>query len=250
MDELKSRLTYELGQNTEVQIKHSEIWNLPVHPIKVDFETVRQTKMDVLMKMLLISFQKGDFSASDQLSDTLLVEQIFIEDRVQKMLRANLIEKKASVFTLTGKGFDQLASGTFIDQSEELTEKLLYSPCHGAFLQGTFNLFDDDSFEDYRMYNDYSNWEIEMIERSVVHEQLQSLIPVSETPNVQTVIAKINSLASLVVDVVPCIEFHLYDQSQAVFYARVWNTLLNEWDETLEGQIHAKERQSWYARYK
>lgn len=249
MDELKSRLTRELGQNLQVKIIHSKIWHLPIHPVKVDFETVCQTKMDVLMKMLLTAFREADFNETSQLSDVLLVELIFIDNLVQKMLRAGLIEKKDAMFNLTEKGQDQLNTETFVDQAEEASENLLYSPCHGRLLEGTLEETSDDQFDDYRLYDDFSDWEIESIDQIAVRQGLQSLIPKSETPNVQTVISEIYSIAPLTPEVVPCIEFQLYNEGEDVFYARVWNTMLNEWDETLEGQINERDRKRWRAEF-
>lgn len=244
MDELKKRLTRELTQNLQVKLHHSEIWNLPIHPIKVEFETVRQTKMDVLMRMLLTAFREADFHDVGELSDVLLVELVFIENLVQKMLYAGLIEKEASVFKLTKKGNDQLNTGIFVDQFEEANEILLYCPCHGKLLEGSLDE-ENHPYKDYRFYNDFSNWEIDSIEHHAIRAGLQMLMPKSETTNVQTVISEVHSIAPLTPDVVPCIEFQLYHQEEDIYYARVWNTLLNEWDETLEAQINERDRQNW-----
>ncbi len=245
MDELKKRLTRELTQNIQVKVKHTDIWNLPIHSIKVEFETVRQTKMDVLMKMLLIAFREADFHDVGELSDVLLVEPIFIENLVQKMLHAGLVEQTDDRFKLTEKGINQLDTEIFVDQFEGMSENLLYSPCHKKLLVGSLGEKEDQPFNDYRFYDDFSNWEIDTIDRREIREHLQNVIPESETPNVQTVISEIHSIAPLAAEVAPCIEFHLYQQEEDLFYARVWNTLLNEWDEILETQINERERQNW-----
>lgn len=250
MDELKKRLTRELGQNLQIKIKHSQIWHLPVYPIKVGFETVRQSKMDLLMKMLLTAFREADFSETSQLSKVLLVEPIFIEHLVRKMADAGLIQKNDLYFTLTEKGISQLNAETFIDQVEQVSENLLFSPCHGKLLEGALKKAEDDQFDDYRFYDDFSDWDIEAIDPTAVRQGLQNLIPKEETPNIQTVIADIHSLAPLTPEVIPCIEFQLYHQTAAIFYARVWNTLLNEWDETLEGQINERDRNRWQEKFK
>ncbi|AOV07658.1 hypothetical protein [Sporosarcina ureilytica] len=249
MNELKSRLTRELQQDLQVKILHSQYWNLPIHPLKVDFQTVRQTKMDVLMKMLLIAFRESDFKDIDQLSGVLLVEPLFIENIVNKMLRAGLIEKREKTFTLTNKGIDQLKTETFVEQPENCTEKLLYSPCHGKVLQGEPEDF-HEQFDEYRLYDQYSDWDVDTLEMSVIQKTLQEMLPVEETPNVQTVIAEINSVAPLAIDFLSCLEFQLYNKEKDIFYARIWNTLLAEWDETLEGQINAHDRQDWREKYK
>ena len=80
MQELQKRLTKELQQSMKVKIIHSATWSIPVHSIEVEFKPVKRTKMDVLMKMMLITFQKASVSKAEELSDLLLVEQLFIED--------------------------------------------------------------------------------------------------------------------------------------------------------------------------
>lgn len=249
MDELKNRLTRELGRNLQVKIKAVETWNLPIHPVKVNFETVRQTKMDVLMKMLLIAFREADFAEVSELSDILLVEPIFIENLTRKMTYAGLIEKNPSFFTLTTKGLDQLAAETFIDQVEEASETLIYSPCHGKLLAGALEEEPNDEFADYRFYDDFTNWELKEIDRSMIHKGLQPFIAESEKPNVQTIVSEILSIAPLPIEVIPCIEFRLYNQTEDIFYARVWNTMLNIWDETLEAQINERDRKNWRKMY-
>lgn len=245
MDELKKRLTKEIGQDLQVQIKHSQIWNLPIDVLKVDFETVRQTKMDVLMKMLLIAFREAEFSEVGEISEVLLVESIFIENIIEKMQRAGLIEKEQSIFRLTDKGSAQLKAETFIEQPEEGTENLLYSPCHSKLLPGELDESGEDEYEDYRFYDNYSDWDVDSIRINDIQDRLQALIPVSETPNVQTVISEIHSVTPIISEVIPCLEFHLYHKEKDIFYARVWNTLLNEWDEKLEGQINSYDRATW-----
>lgn len=247
MDELKQRLTKELEQDIQVEIKHSQIWNLPIHPLKIDFETVRQTKMDVLMKMLLIAFQKADFREAKELSELLLVESIFIENIIEKMQRAGLITKEQSIYQLTDKGSTQLESETFIEQPEQGTENLIYSPCHTKLLNG--ELDESLEYEDYRYYDDYSDWDVESIKKSDIQEELQALLPASETSNVQTVVSEVHSIVPLTPEVIPCIEFHLYHKEKDIYYARVWNSLLKIWDEKLEQQINKRERNSWRDTY-
>lgn len=166
------------------------------------------------------------------------------------MLRAGLIEKREQIFTLTNKGVEQLKTETFVEQPENCTEKLLYSPCHGMVLQGELEDPNHEQFDEYRLYDHYSDWDVDILEISIIHKSLQGFLPVEETPHVQTVIAEINSVAPLAIDFLPCLEFQLYNQEKDIFYARIWNTLLAEWDETLEGQINAHDRQEWREKYK
>lgn len=245
MDELQKRLMREIRQDLQIEIKHAQIWNLPIHPLKIDFETVRQTKMDVLMKMLLITFRDADFSEVAELSELLLVESIFIEDIIRKMERGKLIEKRQKFFRLTNKGSAQLQAETFIEPPEAKSESLLYSPSHHKLLFGELDKSSEHEYVDYRFYDDYSDWDVDEIKRNDVLERLQAFLPISETPNVQTIISDIHSIAPLTADVIPCIEFQLYHKEKDIYFARVWNTLLNEWDELLEEQINKRDRNNW-----
>ena len=67
--------------------------------------------------------------------------------------------------------------------------------------------------------------------------------------NVQIVVSEIVSASDIQVDLIPCIEFHLYNEAEDLLYARVWNTLSNHWDETIEAQLNEKERKKWRETY-
>ncbi len=248
MKELRNRLKNELQRDLQIDIKHQQIWNLPVQSLKIEFETVEQTKMDVLMKMLLIAFRESSFQNSKQLSEVLLVEPLFIENITKKMLRANLIEKQEEIFTLTDKGHEQLRNEIFIDLPENRTENLLFSPCHERFLFGQLEESQDE-VEEYRLFDEYANWDIEALDENMIREALQSTIQSEEAAQVQTVISSIHATAPLTMKFIPCIEFLLYNKDQDIFYARIWNTLVNEWDETLEEQVTERNRQAWRKEY-
>ena len=100
MQNLEKRLKNELQQNNKVKILHSSRWSLPIHSIEVEYKPVKRTKMDVLMKMMLLAFQKAEIVEAAQLSELLLVEQLFIEDLINIMRRTGLIEKKDGVICL------------------------------------------------------------------------------------------------------------------------------------------------------
>ena len=113
MNELKGRLTRELQHDFNVKIMDSFSWSLPIHSIEIGYETVKRTKMDILMKMMLISFQKGEIASAEELSEMLLVEQLFINDLINKMSRTGLVEKRGGSFALTEAGELQLENGVF-----------------------------------------------------------------------------------------------------------------------------------------
>lgn len=244
MHQLKKRLMQEIHQDIQLEIKHSAIWNVPVQVMKIDFSTVHQTKMDLLMKMLLIAFRESTFQTVEQLSEILLVEPVFIQHIVQKMLHAGLIQQEES-FSLTAKGAEQLESEIFIDQYQEKTETLLYSPCHEQFFQHNIDEKEDDEYADYRFYDHYADWNVNALNKKEVREILQGMESDEEQENVQIIVEDILSIIPQRVEVIPCIEFQLYNKEQDIFYVRVWNTFLEAWDEKLETQINQFERENW-----
>ncbi|WP_229707702.1 hypothetical protein, partial [Sphingobacterium alkalisoli] len=136
MQNLEKRLKNELQQNNKIKILHSTSWSLPIHSIEVEYRPVKRTKMDILMKMMLIAFQKAEIVEAKQLSELLLVEQLFVEDLIDIMGRTGLIEKKDELFSLTHKGYQQLENGIFEEEQEAETQVVLYSTSHETFLNG------------------------------------------------------------------------------------------------------------------
>ena len=61
----------------------------------------------------------------------------------------------------------------------------------------------------------------------------------------QIIISTIISYSATQINDIPCFEFIVYDQEKDIYYARVWNTLLNHWDEILEHQLTEKEKLKW-----
>ena len=53
------------------------------------------------MKMMLIAFQKAEIETAEELSEILLVEQLFIDDLIAKMTSSGVIEKRGS-FSING----------------------------------------------------------------------------------------------------------------------------------------------------
>ena len=53
------------------------------------------------MKMMLLTFQKTKRATIDELGEILLVEPLFIQDLIDKMLRSRMIEKNGDGFALT-----------------------------------------------------------------------------------------------------------------------------------------------------
>lgn len=245
MDELKRRLTKELQQDFNVKILDSLLWSLPVHSIDIAYETVRRTKMDILMKMMLIAFGKAEIETAEELSDILLVEQLFIKDLIDKMSRTGLIGKKDGAFVLTTIGSEQLVAGIFEHEPEIGAKKALYSPYHQAFLKGNKGSISAEGKEMYRFHDDFADWVVTSLGETDFVNELKALGVESVEGNVQVVVSKIVAASDMQIDLVPCLEFRLHNTEEDLIYARVWNTLSEQWDETLEAQLNDKERKKW-----
>lgn len=249
MIELEKRLKKELLQNVQAKVVSSTAWTIPLHTIEVEYKPVKRIKMDVLMKMMLITCQKAKVTSAMQISELLLVEQLFMEDLINIMKRTRLIEIKNQVFTLTEKGIKQLKDGIFEEELDAQSQNLLYSPSHSTFLQGeikpaldgeeTLNLFRYASEEKVRF-----KWA-----EDVLVDALQANGMEKVDGDLQTVVSEIISNTELYVDDVPCFEFILYNTLEDLLYARVWNTFLDQWDETLENELNEKEQVIWREKF-
>lgn len=247
MDDLKRQLTRELQQDLDVKILTSLTWSLPVHSIEITYQTVKRTKMDILMKMMLIAFQKGAIETAEELSELLLVDPLFINDLINLMTRTKIIEKRGSSFALTDEGVQQLTLGIFVHEPESATQKALFSPCHQSFLQAELKLDSSEGLEVYRWYDEFSDWAIDSLEDSFLRNVLQDVE--SDEGNSQIVVSEILSATAEQIVQIPCLEFQLYSKTDDLFYVRVWNILLQRWDETLENQLNDKERKQLREKY-
>ena len=249
MNELEERLKKELQQNTQTKIVSSIAWTIPLHTIEVGYKPVKRIKMDVLMKMMLITCQKAKLISAKQISELLLVEQLFMEDLINIMKRTRLIEVKDKVFTLTEKGVKQLEEGIFEEELAAQSQNLVYSPSHSAFLQGEIKpaLDGEETLSLYRYATEKKTrlkWQ-----DTVLADALQKNGMETVDGDLQTVVSEIVSTSELYVDDVPCFEFILYNNSEDLLYARVWNTFLDRWDEVLENELNEKERINWREKY-
>lgn len=203
--------------------------------------------MDILMKMMLLAFEETDIRRAANLSEMLLVEELFIADLIEKMQRRGLIKFDRSVYKLTTKGQAQLKTGIIEEEMEDEWTVLFYIPSHDKFWpEMTVPVPEiDGELIAYRYANNQDRINADRI--------LQVL---SESKNVldengfQTVVAHVKNFEQQTVEHVPCLEFRMYNKEQDIFYARVWNTLLEHWDDTLEKQIEEQERVKWREKWK
>ncbi|EON73868.1 hypothetical protein [Lysinibacillus sphaericus] len=248
MSKLQQRLMRELQQNRHLKVVKSIEWCIPIRTVEVTYEPIRRSTMDVLMKMLLMSMQQADFQNAQELSELLLVDPLFIEDLVSLMSRVRLIEHREDFYRLTTKGEQQLERGIFEEELAVETKNLLFSPCHHTFLP-----IEEDSIEEYDelpepyRYVDSESEQQEHFEETMIIAALQKEHEESTTS--QKIIETIVNTEAKQINDIPCLEFILHDKEQDIVYARVWNTLLNQWDNILEQQLTDKEQIQWREEY-
>lgn len=247
MKELKQRLVQELNQNPNIKIVKSEEWFLPVKSIEITFQTVKRSKMDILMKMMLITFQKASIESIEELSDMLLVEPLFIKDLVDKMLRTEMVGKVAGVFELKKTGLMQLEAGIFISEEETEVKSVLYSPSHEGFLKGQMKNKSNEKLKEFRYARTNRK---ERFAESELLEILQSMGVENEVGQTQITVERITSAIEIEHEEVPCLEFRLHHTVENFVYVRVWNCLLMEWDKTIETELNEKERKKWHKELK
>jgi predicted transcriptional regulator len=245
LNELKGRLTKELQQDFNVKIIGSLSWSLPVHSLEIEYKTVKRSKMDILMKMMLIAFGKAEIATAVELSEILLVEQLFINDLIEKMSKTGVIEKREGLFSLTEVGVQQLKSGIFVHEQENGSAQTLYSPFHQSFMNCEIKRISYEEKEVYRYKDEFDNWDVESLDDSFLIDGLKAMNVESGEGNIQIVVSEIVAASDIETYLIPFIEFHLYNEAEDVIYARVWNTLTEHWDKTLETQLNEKERKKW-----
>ncbi|WP_339251520.1 hypothetical protein NSQ43_15110 [Sporosarcina sp. FSL W8-0480] len=244
MDSLERRLRDEILKDPNVKLLATEKWTLPIQVVDVEFETVKRTKMDVLMKMLLIAFRTSEFSSVEDVGDILVVEPLFVQDVIDRMSRAGLIVKNGGVFSLTAAGRQQLDAGIFVESPEIEDATVYYSPSHNLFLTGAP---EEEEGKAYRYAEEFRH--VNKISEGEWREALDQLNVTSAEGDAQKVVQAILSVNELQRISVPCLEFHLHQTAKDRFFARIWNTMTDRWDETLEMQVMEKELAEWRERY-
>jgi len=238
----------ELQQNRNIKIVKTAEWCIPIRTVDVTYEPVRRSTMDVLMTMLLLSIQEADFGSTQELSELLLVDPLFIEDLTSLMVRVGLMKNDEDYFRLTEKGQQQLEQGVFEEELEVEASTLYFSPCHQSFLTIDVNNDEYDELPELYRYVDREAEQQEQFEESLIMAALQE-VDEEETGNSQKIIARIVQVEAQQINDSPCLEFVLYDKEQEILFVRVWNTILNQWDHHLEQQLTDKEQLIWREQY-
>lgn len=235
LEQLQKRLLKEYERNANVEVVDTKIWSLPTEVLKVDYEIATQSTMDVLMKMLLMTLKESPFRTIEEISELLLVETLFLEHLKSKMLHSGLIEEREGALFLLEKGEEQLEKGMFVEAAEAVSRPLLFSACHNELFVEDENEDFEEVVEEYRYYDQFSNGDSSKIQ----NENIESLLdPLHEAAAAtKLIISNIQYSVTAEMSFIPCIEIHVYDKPKELLFFRVWNTVINEWDATLEQQI-------------
>ena len=248
MNELKKHLEKTLLENPAISIKNSVICHLPLITYYVTFKREKRSKMDILMKMMLHTFEQAEIRRAANLSELLLVEELFIEDLLMKMQRMGLIKLEKQVYRLTLKGQKQLKDGIIAEEMDEESTTVSYSVTHDEFWPETSaTLETTGDFPDFRYAKQEAS---EKMTEARLLDVLKEKEEVIEEDGFQTEVAVVTNFSEQKVEHIPCVEFQLYNKEQDIFFVRVWNTELQRWDEQLEKEIEDKEMVEWREKWK
>lgn len=242
---LQRQLAGQITQMDGAKIVHEMSFCIPVHSFKVTYHPVLKKPMDILMKMMLISFQTGVFKDGEALADVLLVEPLFINDLLNKMKKTELVEKEETL-RLTSKGEKQLAEGVYEEDLDAVSDILQYSPLHRKFLSGDIEeVLEFDEFPEELSYA--AGLEVEDLEEEQMIEVLSDMQ--EDDDEMKTYVTSVLSSEEIQINDVPCLAYILHDTKTDMLVARVYNTLTKEWDADLEEVLHANERPNWKKQY-
>lgn len=248
MEELKIRLKKELQQSLDSKLLSEKSWALKAHKVLVSYNTVTKTKMDVLMKIMLMSIQQLNIEHPDELATLLGVELLFIEDLLSIMKGAGLVVNKDS-WSITELGIEQLTTGMLLHETEIEDTDLLFSSLHNEFIDACKSQPLQENLDDFRYDQESQNWSAETIPADLLQAKLSALVEQDNTSERQRVVEQVFKVVAIEEVSIPCFEFHMQNTNQDTFYARIWNTFTEQWDETLEQLVNAEERSVWRDRY-
>ncbi len=241
-----NQLRAQLLENPAVEIKDTAGWSIPVNIYDASFVRVKRSKMDILIKMMLLAFEETDIRRAANLTEMLLVDELFIDDLMKKMQRWGLIRLEKSIFKLTGKGREQLESGIIEEELDEEWTELFYSAAHDEFWSEKSNETETD--KEWSVYRYEQVGELDKDDERILEVLSEQENRLDEN-DFQTIVAHVHRFEKRTVEYAPCLEFQLYNKDQDIFYARVWNTCLERWDDKLEKQIEEEERVEWRKRW-
>ncbi|MER1985824.1 MAG: nucleoside-diphosphate sugar epimerase [Solibacillus sp.] len=247
LQQLQQDVKKQLTQNGWV-VRDELLYSLPVHTVEVSYYPVQRTVMDILMKMMLISYERAALKDPELLADILLVEPLFIHDLTNKMMQLGMLKKsEGGLIELTTKGRLQKEQGVFEEQLPMQTEQLYYSPTHAAFFGGDIDEFAE--LADIPALSPYACEALGDIDPQPLISYLTELQPLPLEDEPQTFVTEIEQLTPIQVNDIPLLQFICYEEKSDKLFVKVWNSLTNEWDAVMEELITTNERAKWLSLY-
>lgn len=243
-----SHLIAQLENQFNAKVKVVKEQSFPAFQVDFTYYPLKKTPMDILMKMMLISFQKAPIKSVSVLANLLLVEPLFIEDLTEKMKQASLIiQNEEGIYTLTEKGQQQLKTGIFEERLDVTTETLYYSAIHSTIINGDFELL--ETLEQIPEPLAYSDDQLQVIDENNVCEYLQDMYALEDGQedevSPQIFISAIEQFEVGAISDIPITIFVLHEQKTNRHFARVFNHLTNDFDEQLAEYVTAHEKLTW-----
>lgn len=234
---LQKQLTMQIEQQLEAKVLDVQQFTIPYAIIDITYTPMIKKRMDILMKMLLTSYQSGQFTNSEQLASILQVEALFINDLTRQMEHSKLIIVDETM-TLTAKGEEQLKQGVYEEQLPVAQIELMYSSLHDQLF--AINIDDlellDDLPEPLANVEERLPEEAPMLEAITKHLKLQH-----NDQHVQS----IEQAEQVELYDFPIALFICFDQKNDRYFSRAYNLYVHEWDDTIASTMDRQHVTQW-----
>ena len=245
IEALQKQLQKQLLASTKLEIKDVKQFSIPIHTVDVSYHPVVRSAMDILMKMMLMTFKKTPVKHVELVADILFVEPLFIQDLTDKMLSMGMLTFDG-VYTLTAKGESQLQAGIFEEQLELTTQTFTFSNIHQQFIEGDVeNIVDLD---DYPPLYDGVSETLHMMDASAMIAHMTEQLHFDDEEQ-QYEITEIVEWTERQLNDGPCLQFILYEAATKKYTVRVYNVFTESWDETLAQWVAEREIATYAAKY-
>lgn len=245
MSEFQTKLRNQLLRNSGVKVLDETIWDLPIYTYEVSYAPVRRFRLDILMRMILHVIEEMPIRRALAIAELLYVEELFVEDMLQKMLANGLLLQEKEVYKLTPQGKRQLQAGVFEEEQPEAFEQIYYSEFHENFMPTEWEAdLKEQPVQTFRHLIQHDP--IEATEELLLEGVRLSLAERKE--HIGDFVEAVDQLVDFddgERQWVTCYEYRLLDTQENTTYVRVWNPLLNGWDPGLEAIIEDKEALDW-----
>ena len=234
----------QIEQQLEVKVLAVEQFTIPYSIVEVNYVPILKKRMDILMKMLLTSFQSGAFTKTEQLASILMVEPLFINDLTRQMESSKLITLDDS-YSLTAKGKSQLEQGIYEEQMPIAVMELVYSPLHEQFfaIDAESLELEGDLPEPLHYFENEQDVTLnEELVSAAIQQQLQE-------DGSDLVVQSIDAMDVVELYDFPVLLFICYDAKNDRLFSRAFNIYINEWDDDIGKFLDLKELTNWRKQY-